>query len=99
MTHVKVLQAGHSSQGTSEPITPELEQTGMCRKRCFYSCLLGQGHLAIFASQVQGREPLFTGQHIQGIINSWQRLGVLHSNIVEAALVDTKPGTIILYRY
>ena len=22
MTHVKVLQAGHSSQGTSEPITP-----------------------------------------------------------------------------
>ena len=24
MTHVKVLQAGHSSQGTSEPITPDL---------------------------------------------------------------------------
>ena len=24
MTHVKALQAGHSSQGTSEPITPEL---------------------------------------------------------------------------
>ena len=23
MTHVKALQAGHSSQGTSEPITPE----------------------------------------------------------------------------
>ena len=22
MTHVKALQAGHSSQGTSEPITP-----------------------------------------------------------------------------
>ena len=22
MTHIKVLQAGHSSQGTSEPITP-----------------------------------------------------------------------------
>ena len=24
MTHVKALQAGHSSQGTSEPITPAL---------------------------------------------------------------------------
>ena len=24
MTHVKALQAGHSSQGTSEPITPDL---------------------------------------------------------------------------
>ena len=24
MTHVKALQAGHSSQGTFEPITPEL---------------------------------------------------------------------------
>ena len=23
MTHVKALQAGHSSQGTSEPITPD----------------------------------------------------------------------------
>ena len=27
MTHVKALQAGHSSQGTSEPITP------VCRDR------------------------------------------------------------------
>ena len=26
MTHVKALQAGHSSQGTSEPITPALWQ-------------------------------------------------------------------------
>ena len=26
MTHVKALQAGHSSQGTSEPITPALQQ-------------------------------------------------------------------------
>ena len=26
MTHVKALQAGHSSQGTSEPITPELSE-------------------------------------------------------------------------
>ena len=25
MTHVKALQAGHSSQGTSEPITPVLD--------------------------------------------------------------------------
>ena len=25
MTHVKALQAGHSSQGTSEPITPDLK--------------------------------------------------------------------------
>ena len=25
MTHVKALQAGHSSQGTSEPITPGTE--------------------------------------------------------------------------
>ena len=25
MTHVKALQAGHSSQGTSEPITPDPE--------------------------------------------------------------------------
>ena len=25
MTHVKALQAGHSSQGTSEPITPDSE--------------------------------------------------------------------------
>ena len=27
MTHVKALQAGHSSQGTSEPITPAYTQT------------------------------------------------------------------------
>ena len=27
MTHVKALQAGHSSQGTSEPITPGLHPT------------------------------------------------------------------------
>ena len=26
MTHVKALQAGHSSQGTSEPITPALSR-------------------------------------------------------------------------
>ena len=26
MTHVKALQAGHSSQGTSEPITPDFIQ-------------------------------------------------------------------------
>ena len=26
MTHVKALQAGHSSQGTSEPITPGYRQ-------------------------------------------------------------------------
>ena len=26
MTHVKALQGGHSSQGTSEPITPVCEQ-------------------------------------------------------------------------
>ena len=28
MTHVKALQAGHSSQGTSEPITPVLYASG-----------------------------------------------------------------------
>ena len=28
MTHVKVLQAGHSSQGTSEPITPAFSRLG-----------------------------------------------------------------------
>ena len=30
MTHVKALQAGHSSQGTSEPITPgwKVEKVG-----------------------------------------------------------------------
>ena len=71
----------------------------MCRKRRFHPGLLGQGHLPISASQVQGREPLFTGQHIQGIINSWQRVGILHSNIVEAAVVNTKPGTPILFRH
>ena len=27
MTHVKALQAGHSSQGTSEPITPALTRS------------------------------------------------------------------------
>ena len=26
MTHVKALQAGHSSQGTSEPITPVIRK-------------------------------------------------------------------------
>ena len=26
MTHVKALQAGHSSQGTSEPITPAVAE-------------------------------------------------------------------------
>ena len=31
MTHVKALQAGHSSQGTSEPITPARDT--MCTQR------------------------------------------------------------------
>ena len=30
MTHVKALQAGQSSQGTSEPITPVLEDVVQC---------------------------------------------------------------------
>ena len=30
MTHVKALQAGHSSQGTSEPITPVLNNNEKC---------------------------------------------------------------------
>ena len=30
MTHVKALQAGHSSQGTSEPITPGLMAATVC---------------------------------------------------------------------
>ena len=30
MTHVKALQAGHSSQGTSEPITPDLRSVTTC---------------------------------------------------------------------
>ena len=29
MTHVKALQAGHSSQGTSEPITPAVSVAGI----------------------------------------------------------------------
>ena len=71
----------------------------MCRKRHFHPGFLGQGHLSISASQVQSREPLFTGQHIQGIINPWQGIGILNSNIVEAAVVNTKPGTPILFRH
>ena len=31
MTHVKALQAGHSSQGTSEPITPVRGRYGPAR--------------------------------------------------------------------
>ena len=31
MTHVKALQAGHSSQGTSEPITPVFVLVFLCR--------------------------------------------------------------------
>ena len=34
MTHVKALQAGHSSQGTSEPITP-------VSKEIFIMCVSG----------------------------------------------------------
>ena len=44
MTHVKALQAGHSSQGTSEPITPafdpiaskKAEQTHLSATQSFY---------------------------------------------------------------
>ena len=34
MTHVKALQAGHSSQGTSEPITPALIQDLTLNVQC-----------------------------------------------------------------
>ena len=35
MTHVKALQAGHSSQGTSEPITPAHEALSIDKKYMF----------------------------------------------------------------
>ena len=34
MTHVKALQAGHSSQGTSEPITPGLKKFSAVAEDC-----------------------------------------------------------------
>ena len=40
MTHVKALQAGHSSQGTSEPITPVLSTStfaGLGRDSLIYN--------------------------------------------------------------
>ena len=40
MTHVKALQAGHSSQGTSEPITPALRGPAVS-----YLILFGFAHL------------------------------------------------------
>ena len=39
MTHVKALQAGHSSQGTSEPITPEVHVRPICQEES-ESCLV-----------------------------------------------------------
>ena len=42
MTHVKVLQAGHSSQGTSEPITPAITDICTGGQQCKYQ-LLGSG--------------------------------------------------------
>ena len=36
MTHVKALQAGHSSQGTSEPITPAIEKKNVSNP---YTCI------------------------------------------------------------
>ena len=37
MTHVKALQAGHSSQGTSEPITPVIKIEHNCTYRLQYN--------------------------------------------------------------
>ena len=56
-------------------------------------------NLPITARQVQSREPLFTGQHIQSIINSGQGIGVLDSRIIEPSIVDTEPGAPILFRH
>ena len=42
MTHVKALQAGHSSQGTSEPITPAL--VIICQAGKSYNLLINGGH-------------------------------------------------------
>ena len=42
MTHVKALQAGHSSQGTSEPITPAITDICTGGQQCKYQ-LLGSG--------------------------------------------------------
>ena len=33
MTHIKALQAGHSSQGTSEPITPAIVEIALPTQR------------------------------------------------------------------
>ena len=42
MTHVKALQAGHSSQGTSEPITPANIVAGPVKKYRFDIFMLMQ---------------------------------------------------------
>ena len=58
MTHVKALQAGHSSQGTSEPITPALKLVGVDDKNN-NSCIM----FIIFTSPKPGG-----GQRSTGII-------------------------------
>ena len=49
MTHVKALQAGHSSQGTSEPITPALIQDLALNVQCTPGAI---SRLALFQNQV-----------------------------------------------
>ena len=39
MTHVKALQAGHSSQGTSEPITPAFNKATCNQPEVYDICL------------------------------------------------------------
>ena len=50
MTHVKALQAGHSSQGTSEPITPALFHYGLIVQDFPQSCAVGVYKLATYPS-------------------------------------------------
>ena len=51
MTHVKALQAGHSSQGTSEPITPALKLVQVHDKNN-NSCVIGLGYQTQASTQL-----------------------------------------------
>ena len=64
MTNVKALQAGHSSQGTSEPITPVIDITpwvviGICHN--IRPCILSVFWKNVILCKVCVKSPVFIG--------------------------------------
>ena len=65
----------------------------MCCERSLYSCFLDRDTCQYPLARSRVENHCLPASISKGVINSWQRVGILHSDVVEAAIVNTKPGT------